>query len=136
MLIKSGTTVATPALVLAALTVGVPASALPYGPDTSVQGFVWREAFDGDTICVTPAFRQQMFSANGAAACRKAANQAPTRPPQPIPNNGAPPQPNAQGPGGGEIPFEDWVNRDACTPRPGARDAKARTDLCMLAPPS
>ena len=178
MRIALGVTVATPALVLAALTVGVPASALPYGPDTCVQGFVWREArggdtvcvtpdirsavaqqnanpgahkagagspncasgfvwreaFDGDTICVTPGFRQQMFSANGAAASRKAANQAPARPPQPIPNNGAPPQPGAQTPGGGEMPYEDWATRDACTPRPGQLDSQARTDLCALAP--
>jgi hypothetical protein len=38
---------------------------------------VWREAFDGDTMCVTPAFRQQMLSANSAANSRKAASQAP-----------------------------------------------------------
>ncbi|WP_329391384.1 hypothetical protein OG625_40310 (plasmid) [Streptomyces sp. NBC_01351] len=28
-----------------------------YGPDTCKQGYVWRESFDGDTQCVTPAER-------------------------------------------------------------------------------
>lgn len=28
-----------------------------YGPDTCLQGYVWRESFDGDTHCVTPAER-------------------------------------------------------------------------------
>ncbi|MEU7728592.1 hypothetical protein AB0B78_25660 [Streptomyces sp. NPDC040724] len=28
-----------------------------YGPDTCLQGYVWRESFDGDTQCVTPAER-------------------------------------------------------------------------------
>ena len=54
------------------------------GPDPNPvrQGYVWREAFNGDTICVTPAFRQQMFDANGAAASRKQTSQpAPAAPP-------------------------------------------------------
>ncbi|MFF4646535.1 hypothetical protein [Streptomyces sp. NPDC001389] len=25
-----------------------------YGPDTCQQGYVWRDSFDGDTVCVTP----------------------------------------------------------------------------------
>ncbi|MEU7729667.1 hypothetical protein AB0B78_31195 [Streptomyces sp. NPDC040724] len=28
-----------------------------YGPDTCLQGYVWRESSDGDTFCVTPAER-------------------------------------------------------------------------------
>ncbi|MFF8271840.1 hypothetical protein ACF059_31365 [Streptomyces sp. NPDC016562] len=28
-----------------------------YGPDTCLQGYVWRESYDGDTQCVTPAER-------------------------------------------------------------------------------
>lgn len=28
-----------------------------YGPDTCLQGYVWRESFDGDTQCVTPGER-------------------------------------------------------------------------------
>lgn len=35
-----------------------PASAaLPYGPYTCKEGFVWRAAFSGDGVCVTPANR-------------------------------------------------------------------------------
>jgi hypothetical protein len=38
--------------------------------DTCVQGFVWREAFSGDHVCVTPQSRQQAASDNSAAASR------------------------------------------------------------------
>jgi hypothetical protein len=44
---------------------------LPYGPDTCLQGYVWREAFDGDTICVTPDRRAQILADNAAAAARR-----------------------------------------------------------------
>lgn len=43
---------------------------LPYGPDTCAQGYVWRDAFAGDHICVTPASRNQAASDNAAAASR------------------------------------------------------------------
>ena len=38
-----------------------PASAdpLPYGPDTCIQGFVWRDGRAGDHVCVTPDVRSQ-----------------------------------------------------------------------------
>src|SRR5215469_1033627 len=32
---------------------------LPYGPDTCVDGFVWRDAVANDHICVSPQIRQQ-----------------------------------------------------------------------------
>lgn len=35
-----------------------------YGPQTCVSGLVWREAFSGDTVCVTPQRRQQVKSDN------------------------------------------------------------------------
>jgi hypothetical protein len=54
-------------------------------PDTCKQGFVWREAFGGDTVCVTPAVRQQAANDNAAAASRKQAN-APAPAPAPAPN--------------------------------------------------
>jgi hypothetical protein len=41
------------------------------GPDTCKQGFVWREAFDGDTICVTPTERTQTKADSSAAASRR-----------------------------------------------------------------
>jgi hypothetical protein len=44
------------------------ADPLPYGPDTCTQGFVWREAQSGDTVCVTPAIRTSTAQQNQAAA--------------------------------------------------------------------
>ncbi|MET0901410.1 MAG: hypothetical protein ABWY45_26140 [Mycobacterium sp.] len=53
---------------LAALgVVGAPQAAaepLPYGPDTCIQGFVWREARPGDTVCVTPGVRGRTAAEN------------------------------------------------------------------------
>jgi hypothetical protein len=46
------------------------ADPLPYGPDTCIQGFVWREAGPGDNVCVTPATRSQAASDNAAAGQR------------------------------------------------------------------
>jgi hypothetical protein len=47
---------------------------LPYGPDTCKQGYVWREAFEGDTVCVTPARRTQVAADNAQAAARREPN--------------------------------------------------------------
>ena len=44
---------------------------LPYGPDTCRQGYVWREAFSGDHVCVTPETRQQALYDNHYAAARR-----------------------------------------------------------------
>jgi len=43
----------------------------PTDPDTCVQGFVWREAFTGDHVCVTPATRAQAAEDDGLAASRR-----------------------------------------------------------------
>ena len=58
------------ALAAAAATLATPALAdpLPYGPDTCVQGYVWREAGPGDTVCVTSAVRTRTAQENAAAA--------------------------------------------------------------------
>ncbi|MDT3444194.1 MULTISPECIES: hypothetical protein [unclassified Pseudofrankia] len=48
------------------------AAALPYGPDTCKQGYVWREAFSGDHVCVTPGTRAQAADDNLHAAARRA----------------------------------------------------------------
>jgi hypothetical protein len=45
-------------------------TALPFGPNTCKSGFVWREAFDGDTACVTPATRAQAKRDNAAGPSR------------------------------------------------------------------
>jgi hypothetical protein len=47
---------------------------LPYGPDTCKQGFVWREAFAGDHVCVTPETRTQAAADNAQAAARREPN--------------------------------------------------------------
>jgi hypothetical protein len=49
------------------------ASAQDYGPDTCLQGYVWREAFPGDHVCVTPATRSQAAYDNSQADSRRAA---------------------------------------------------------------
>jgi hypothetical protein len=42
-----------------------------YGPDTCLQGWVWREAYPGDHVCVTSATRSQARADNAAAASRR-----------------------------------------------------------------
>jgi hypothetical protein len=44
------------------------ADPLPYGPDTCIQGYVWREANPQDHVCVTSAVRSQTAQQNAAAA--------------------------------------------------------------------
>ncbi len=47
----------------------------PYGPASCRQGFVWRNAFDGDGVCVTPARQTQVQGENAnAGATRAGAN--------------------------------------------------------------
>lgn len=42
-----------------------------YGPDTCRQGYVWREAFPGDHVCVTPKTRSQAAYDNSQAPYRR-----------------------------------------------------------------
>ena len=70
---------APPAIAVAVLaTVTTPTSAwadpLPYGPDTCIQGFVWREARSGDTVCVTPDIRSATAAQNASAAQNREPN--------------------------------------------------------------
>jgi|GEM_PF-1632818 len=51
-----------------------------YGPDTCVIGFVWREAFDGDRVCVTSATRTQTARDNSLANSRRNPNGGPYGP--------------------------------------------------------
>jgi serine/threonine protein kinase len=46
----------------------------PHGPDTCLQGFVWREARPGDDVCVTPEVRDRTAQENTAAAARRDPN--------------------------------------------------------------
>lgn len=43
---------------------------LPYGPDTCLNGYVWRDAAPGDHVCVRPASRTRAAAENAAAASR------------------------------------------------------------------
>ena len=42
-----------------------------FGPDTCLNGFVWREAVPTDHVCVTPAVRTQTSQDNAQAAARR-----------------------------------------------------------------
>jgi len=44
----------------------------PYGPSTCKQGYVWREAFPGDLVCVPPQTRAQAAEDNRLANSRRA----------------------------------------------------------------
>lgn len=47
------------------------ADPLPYGPDTCIQGLVWREARSGDTVCVTPDVRSRTATENAHPGSNK-----------------------------------------------------------------
>lgn len=61
-------------LTAAAAIAGSPAAwadpSLPYGPNTCVQGLVWREARAGDAVCVRPDDRTRTAQENANAAGR------------------------------------------------------------------
>ena len=63
-LIVAATFAALPALPAAA-------QAQDYGPNTCLNGFVWREAFPGDAVCVKPQVRSDAKADNAAAASRR-----------------------------------------------------------------
>jgi hypothetical protein len=46
------------------------AQALPYGPDTCKNGYVWREAISSDHVCVTPQTRSATAYENSLARSR------------------------------------------------------------------
>lgn len=47
------------------------ATALPFGPYTCQQGYVWRDAYHGDTVCVTPGERDTAHAENASAGARR-----------------------------------------------------------------
>ena len=51
-----------------------------YGPDTCIQGFVWRGAGPNDHVCVTPQVYQQTQSDNSQAAARRSPTGGPFGP--------------------------------------------------------
>jgi len=48
-----------------------PAAADDFGPDTCLQGYVWRDATDGDHVCVRPSTRSQAHDDNDEADDRR-----------------------------------------------------------------
>lgn len=62
--------------VLAAATGQAPAVAepLPYGPDTCIDGYVWRDGRPGDHVCVTPAVRDATAQQNADGAVNREPN--------------------------------------------------------------
>ena len=53
---------------------------LAYGPDTCIQGYVWRDAGPNDHVCVTPATRDQAAYDNSQADARRDPNGGPYGP--------------------------------------------------------
>ena len=47
-----------------------------YGPHTCISGYVWREAWPADDVCVTPAIRTQTAEENRTARDRVANRNA------------------------------------------------------------
>jgi hypothetical protein len=45
---------------------------LPYGPETCLEGFVWREAVPVDHVCVTSESRALVAQENATALTRRA----------------------------------------------------------------
>src|SRR4051812_33350064 len=56
------------------------ASAQDFGPDTCLQGYVWRGATAADHVCVTPAVRTQVANDNALAAARRSPGGGPYGP--------------------------------------------------------
>jgi hypothetical protein len=55
-------------------------SATCYGPNTCLEGYVWRQANPTDYVCVTPTVRTQTAQDNAAAASRVNPNGGPFGP--------------------------------------------------------
>ena len=60
-----------PAAIAAIALPTAPAQAQDYGPNTCLTGFVWREAFAGDAVCVPPSTRTRAKQDNAAAVSRR-----------------------------------------------------------------
>jgi hypothetical protein len=50
---------------------------LPFGPDTCIFGFVWREVVPSDHVCVSPQERDTVRADNGQAAARRSPHGGP-----------------------------------------------------------
>jgi hypothetical protein len=70
------TALAMPLIGVATGVVAAHADPLPYGPNTCINGFVWRNARDGDAVCVTPDTRDQVAQENADPGAHKDPNGA------------------------------------------------------------
>lgn len=68
------------ALGAAGVVAAAPGDDLPYGPDTCIQGFVWRETRPSDHVCVTPNVRSRTVQENNQAAANRDPNGGPYGP--------------------------------------------------------
>jgi hypothetical protein len=68
-----------------------------YGPSQCLSGYVWRDAWDGDAVCVTPDRRDQAHDDNAQAAARIDPACATAAQPQALANLAA--TPGSGGPG-------------------------------------
>jgi hypothetical protein len=68
--------VAVAALVVSAGVTPAAADPLPSGPDTCLNGFVWRAARPGDAVCVPPDMRTTIAQQNGDPGAHKDPNGA------------------------------------------------------------
>ncbi|WP_197417527.1 hypothetical protein [Mycobacterium sp. GA-2829] len=64
------------AAAIAAFALAPAIGAQPYGPDTCISGYVWREAAPGDNVCVTPAVRDATRAQNAQAVANRDPNGA------------------------------------------------------------
>lgn len=56
------------------------AAEFPFGPDTCIQGYVWREAFPGDRVCVTSQIRSEAAEDNAQSQARRQMARGPFGP--------------------------------------------------------
>lgn len=82
-----------------------------YGPSQCLPGYVWRDAWDGDAVCVTPDRRDQAHSDNAAAAGRVDPACAAAAAPQSLANAASMP-----GSGGAATPGATPVASPGATP--------------------
>ncbi len=58
-MMRKSITLLAPVLTIAFATLALDSALAQYGPDTCRQGYVWREAYQGDHVCVRPWVRAQ-----------------------------------------------------------------------------
>ena len=70
-MLKQAATLAAATIALAAAAAAPSLADGDSGPDTCINGFVWRDAGPADHVCVSPATRTQAAADNAQAAARR-----------------------------------------------------------------